>query len=79
VRQAQRIEVGIGAIRERTAEQEITLRLLESYNDRLIAAGRRDTVLTDLIRQYQRLSEATAQLGKWNQAGTLRAVGTSPT
>jgi hypothetical protein len=56
--QSQRIEQGVGSA------LQSTLRLLESYNEKLTAAGKRDAMLAAIINQYQRLSQAAALFGK---------------
>lgn len=63
-----RIDVGVESIEDK-------LELWKSANEKLAAAGRRDAVLTALINQYQRLSEATATFGKMTRRDTSQDQG----
>ena len=54
---------------------DATLKLLKSYDEKPSSAGKRDAVLTALIRQYQRLSQAAAEFGKFSQRDTSQDNG----
>jgi hypothetical protein len=62
--QSRRIEQGVNDLRSNKSELAITLQLLESYNEKITAAGKRDAVLVALINQYQQLSRAAALFGQ---------------
>jgi hypothetical protein len=64
---ARRIEEGVNAIRDNKTELQSTLHVLESYNDQLQAAGKRDAVLIALINKYQQLSRAAALFGQMSR------------
>jgi hypothetical protein len=65
--QSDRIEQGVNEARSNSSALQSTLRLLEFYNDKVSAAGKRDATLTALINQYQRLSQAAALFGQIRQ------------
>ncbi len=73
--QSGRVEARVDSIMAAATAQNATLKLLESFNGKLDAAGRRDTVLTALINQYQRLSQANAALGQLRNRDTSQDQG----
>jgi hypothetical protein len=73
--QAKRIEEGVSSIRADSTAHAATLRLLESYEKKLTAAGKRDTVLTALINQYQRLSQANTLFGQFGHRDASQDQG----
>lgn len=62
--QSRRIEQGVDRILSNDSALQSTLHLLESYNDRITAAGKRDTTLVAIINQYQQLSQAAELFGQ---------------
>jgi len=73
--QSQRIEQGVNNILSNDSTLQSTLRLLESYNDKIAAAGRRDATLTAIITQYQRLSQAANLFGQFSHRVPSRDQG----
>lgn len=72
---ARRIEEGVNAIRDNKTELQSTLHVLESYNDQLQAAGKRDAVLIALINKYQQLSRAAALFGQMSRSDPSQDQG----
>jgi hypothetical protein len=62
--QSQRIEQGVSSLLSNDSVLQSTLRLLESYNEKITAAGKRDAVLAAIINQYQQLSQAATLFGQ---------------
>lgn len=62
--QSQRIEQGINSLLSNDSTLQSTLRLLESYNEKLTVAGKRDATLAAIINQYQQLSRAATLFGQ---------------
>jgi hypothetical protein len=62
--QSQRIDEGVSKLLSNDSERQTTLRLLESYNEKITAAGKRDATLAAIINQYQQLSRAAALFGQ---------------
>src|SRR4051812_38589209 len=73
--QSQRIEEDLRDLRSNNSALATTIDLLRSYNDKIIAAGSRDAVLTALINQYQQLSRATALFGQMGRSGATGDQG----
>jgi hypothetical protein len=62
--QSQRIDDGVSKLPSNDSERQSTLHLLESYNEKITAAGKRDATLAAIINQYQQLSRAAALFGQ---------------
>jgi hypothetical protein len=63
-RQSERIEQRVNSILSTDSALQTTLHLLETYNDKLVVAGKRDAVLAAIISQYQQLLRAAALFGQ---------------
>jgi hypothetical protein len=61
--QSRRIDEGVSKLLSNDSERQTTLHLLESYNDKITAAGKRDETLVAIVNQYQQLSRAAALFG----------------
>ena len=73
--QSQRIEQGVNSLLSNESALQITLRLLESYNDKLAAAGKRDVILAAIINQYQQLLRAAALFGQMSHRDPSQEQG----
>jgi len=73
--QSKRIEDGVNAIQAATTAHDTALKLLESYEEKLTISGKRDAILTALISQYQRLSQANTLFGKLGSRDTIQGQG----
>ena len=61
--QSRRIDEGVSKLLSNDSERQTTLHLLESYNEKITAAGKRDETLVAIVNQYQQLSRAAALFG----------------
>lgn len=73
--QSQRIEQGINNIQSNTSALQITLGLLESYNNRITTARKRYATLAAIISQYQHLSLAASLFGQLSHQDPSRDQG----
>jgi hypothetical protein len=72
---ARRIEQTVKDIHEDQTGVHSTLKLLESFDNKLSAAGKRDAVLVALISQYQQLSRATELFGQMSHSDSSKDQG----
>ena len=73
--QSQRIEDKVSSLGINNDALVSTLHLLESRDEQLKLSGKRDTVLVDLINQYQQLSKAVTLFGEYGQIDTSKDQG----
>jgi hypothetical protein len=72
---ARRIEQTVNEIHEDQTGVQTTLQLLESYDNKLSAAGKRDAVLVAFINQYQQLSRAADLFGQMSRSDSSQDKG----
>jgi hypothetical protein len=77
--QSGRIEQGVNTLLSNDSALQSTLRLLESFNEKVTAAGKRDIVLSAYIAQYQRLIRAASVWGEMSNRDPAQFQGTVAT
>jgi hypothetical protein len=73
--QSQRIERGVNKLLSNDSALQSTLHLLESYDEKITAAGKRDAVLAAYINQYQQLLRAATLFGQISHRDPSPAQG----